>query len=429
MLAKTSSNTSAAQVPLPESVTASVEMTENAPVFNAQIIDWCKTNWPHLSDEAFEITDIQGGSYNRVVGFKVDDWNIKLPWFQQQADQFLQHICQDPRRKGKVREYVIRMPRHKHSWFQQEVAIMLYLAKSSIPTPVIKSLDLTTDNPLGSHFTVQPRLPGRPANKLYLGLNTSQRISFARDLGRALKEMQKLTYPCPGTLDPDSLLKGSPDIQILRLQCPPRSARYSASTEEPTISVPMSVYDFIKSQLTRQHAYDMSLNRRDLNPWKQFSPIIDSLHGMGFFKDNSYYLTHMDFEPRNILINNTSSLSASLSGILDWDESIFAPAFLNCKPPSWLWDFEGMHLDEGVANVTPNNPDLKAIKQAFDGAAGKEYCRYAYTAEYRLARDIARLAVVGICYDEDYEIAEEMLRRWNGMYPGKAVGGMEEYDE
>jgi aminoglycoside phosphotransferase (APT) family kinase protein len=415
--------------------TTSTEVFEHEPfsTFQSKVIDLCKENWPHLSTKAFEVTRMEGGSYNRVIGVSVDVSKTQLPWYERHAKQLFQQLCFIGRRKdktkSKVREYVIRMPRYEHAWFEQEVAILLFLATTNVPAPKIKSFGLSTANPLSSRFTIQPRIPGKSVHDVYLDLNTSQRISFARDLGLALKEMGKIRAPCPGTLDPDSILNGSQDVKILRVQCPPRNAPRPPSTEAPLPSTLMSVYDLITSQLARQREYDISLHRESLNPWKPFRAIIDELHAQGLFDDIEYYLTHMDFEPRNILLHTTSPTTACLSAILDWDEALFAPALLNCRPPSWLWDFEGdddEELDESVAGKTPEDPDLAAVKAAFEDVVGEQYLKYAYEAEYRIAQDITRLAVQGIGSNEDYEAAEKVLREWGEMYPGIKIRGMEE---
>jgi hypothetical protein len=114
-----------------------------------------------------------------------------------------------------------------------------------------------------------------------------------------------------------------------------------------------------------------------------------------------------------------------VSGILDWDESLFVPMFLSCRPPSWLLDFEGDEddeLDERVAHVDPVDPDLLAVKPAFEEAAGGEWCGYAFKTEYRLTRDIARLAIVGIRHDGDYATVEKLVDDWDALRPDFAVG-------
>ncbi|KAH7357354.1 hypothetical protein BKA66DRAFT_428206 [Pyrenochaeta sp. MPI-SDFR-AT-0127] len=137
----------------------------------------------------------------------------------------------------------------------------------------------------------------------------------------------------------------------------------------------------------------------------------------GFFNDDMFYLTHMDFEPRNLLLDITSPTTATLSAIIDWDEAVFAPAFANCRPPSWLWDFEGDgDLDEEVAHQTPDDPDLQAIKGAFEEA-------------YRIARNICKLAITGFHSNDEYEVALGVIKQWNELKPHCRVGGLFEGED
>ncbi|KAI8940520.1 hypothetical protein NX059_004197 [Plenodomus lindquistii] len=98
-----------------------------------------------------------------------------------------------------------------------------------------------------------------------------------------------------------------------------------------------------------------------------------------------------------------------------------------CRPPSWLWDFEGEdeeELDESVAHIIRTQSDFAAIKAEFEEAVGPEYLRYAYTPEYRIARNICRLAITGFHSNEEYEMAQDTIGEWNALMPQSKVGGI-----
>jgi hypothetical protein len=298
------------------------------------VLQLCKQKWPELAADAFEISHMEGGFYNRVISVKVDDTKKNATRFYRRARRFLCifAICAGTDRKSQTKEYVIRMPRYEQAWTEYEIAILLFLSKRNVPVPTIQSFSLSPTNPLGTRYSIQPRLPGKNLDDgVYVDLTTSQRITFARSRGATLKQFSTITSPCTGTLDPASILDGpsSTNLRILRLQCSPQNALRPLSTESLTPSSPMSVYDFITSQLTRQRKYNISLSRIHLDPWSKFRTIIDALHSDNLFSDSTYYLTHMDFEPRNILIDPATG---TLSGILDWDESVFGPVFLGLSP-------------------------------------------------------------------------------------------------
>ncbi|CAO2656527.1 Nn.00g053300.m01.CDS01 [Neocucurbitaria sp. VM-36] len=410
----------------------STENFEHEPfeTFQGKVAELCKQKWPRLATDAFTITHMDGGSYNRVVAVQIDTSKKQLAWIQRHARNLVKKVCSNSGRKSQIQEYVIRMPRFEHAWVEHEIALLLFLAEKNIPVPKITSFSLSSSNPVGTPYTIQPRLHGKPVQEANSDLNIQQRISFARDLGSALAEMAKLRSSCPGSLDPTSILNGLSAPHFLRLQCPPRNAFRAGSDEPFTPATYQSVYNFLTSQLARQREYDLTLNRETINPWKPLRLITDELNKMGLFHDNAYYLTHMDFEPRNILIDTTSSTTARLSGILDWDEAVFAPAFMNCRPPSWLWDFEGDEdLDESLANVTPTDPDLHAVKKVFEDAVGPQYLAYAYSTEYRIARGICRLAITGYHSNDELDLAQDLVDEWNEMKPECRVPGLYDYED
>ncbi|KAH3966404.1 hypothetical protein HBH70_121860 [Parastagonospora nodorum] len=320
-----------------ERSTTSTEEFEHEPfsAFKTQVTQLCEDVWPHLSPGAFEVTHMEGGSYNCVIGVQGDMSHKRISWLQRHATGLLQIFWpRSANRQKEIQEYVIRIPRYEHAWVEQEIALLFFLAATNVPAPKIEHFSLTLDNVIESPFPIQAQIPGRLFGEVYSTLNTTQRIAFAEDLGRALRELSL------------------------------------------------------------------------------------------FNADNDYYLTHMDFEPRNILLHSISNDIASLSGILDWDESVFAPAFLSCRAPSWRWDFEGdddEELDESIAHVDPQDVELLAIKQAFESAVDAKWLVYAYKTEYRLAREIIRLAITGINSSEGYDVANRIVKEWNELRPAQAV--------
>ncbi|KAG9188130.1 hypothetical protein G6011_02053 [Alternaria panax] len=400
----------------------STEMFEHEPfdTFQSKVSELCRREWPHICKDALIITRMDGGSYNRVIGVQIDGSEEQASWLKRQVLRFLRFACSGIIRKTEIRDYILRIPRSEHAWIEHEVAILKFLAITNVPVPRIRTFNLSADNPIGSPYMIQPRLLGKSGLEVYLELNTQQRIFFARELGSALKKTGNMKSPSPGNLDPDAILAGSPNTQVLRLHCPPRNAfRYVQSVEPFILSTPQTVYEFFVSQFTRQRAYDLTLHRKYLNPWKPFKAIVQHLHKLGLLNENHYALTHMDLKPRNILIHVTSPTTTNLSAVLDWDETVFAPVFTNCHPPFWLWDTgddDDEEMDEAAANVIPKDGDSAAVKKAFEEAAGEKYCKWAFTTEYRLARGIAKLAIMGISSSNDYEIARRIVKEWNEMH-------------
>jgi hypothetical protein len=56
--------------------------------------------------------------------------------------------------------------------------------------------------------------------------------------------------------------------------------------------------------------------------------------------DPSYYFTHGNFYPRNILVAIDDAKHVRLIGIIDRDNAQFVPAFVAHEAPCWLWRSE-----------------------------------------------------------------------------------------
>lgn len=80
----------------------------------------------------------------------------------------------------------------------------------------------------------------------------------------------------------------------------------------------------------------------------------------------------------------------------------------------WAWNNEDEE-DERLANNTPPTPGLRELKQLFEDAAGPTYRRFAYGAQYRLARRLLRFAIDGLQSNEDLTSAELLLDEWDGV--------------
>jgi hypothetical protein len=81
----------------------------------------------------------------------------------------------------------------------------------------------------------------------------------------------------------------------------------------------------------------------------------------------------------------------------------------------WAWNDEDEE-DERLANNTPPIPELRELKQLFEHAAGPTYRRFAYGAQYRLARKLLRFAIDGLQSNEDLIGAELLLAEWVEVY-------------
>jgi hypothetical protein len=144
-----------------------------------------------------------------------------------------------------------------------------------------------------------------------------------------------------------------------------------------------------------------------------FITVAREMCALGLLDQNYYCLCHLDLEPRNILVHASSAQRHVISGILDWDSAVFGPLFMSCSPPMWLWAWnEEEDEDERFANDIPATPEQCQLKQLFEDAAGETYARFAYAAQYRLGRRLARFAIDGLRSNEDFVDADLFLQEW-----------------
>lgn len=148
--------------------------------------------------------------------------------------------------------------------------------------------------------------------------------------------------------------------------------------------------------------------------------MVFEMDAAGYFKqlDGHFALSHLDLEPRNILVDQDSPPGRpTISGILDWDSAVLAPVFMSCTPPMWIWSWqEDEDEDERMANEVPSTNEQKVLKKEFEAAAGPLYIQCAYNPVYRLARRLVRFAIDGIRSTRDEQEAEAMLEEWQKLH-------------
>ncbi|KAK3299653.1 uncharacterized protein B0H64DRAFT_430617 [Chaetomium fimeti] len=152
--------------------------------------------------------------------------------------------------------------------------------------------------------------------------------------------------------------------------------------------------------------------------WDRFCRMTRELDAGGWLAERRYSVAHLDFAPRNILVDLTGDTQRPIiSAILDWDSAVLAPRFMSCSPPLWIWAWQDDEdEDERTANDEPPTPEARQLKTLFESAAGPDYVRLAYGPPYRLARRLVRFAIDGVRSNEDYNEAEVMLQEWADFY-------------
>lgn len=396
--------------------------------FQPKVFDFARsTLWPH-SDEKDTITiqRLQGGGFNRIIGLTL---TTSLKQGQNSADS---HET-GTRASDIVVEYILRIPRFDAAQVDADVAALLFVKRlpedeHGIPTPVIIAFDETENNCLESSFMVQNRLHGQSLIDVYPELEHEQQRRVAQDLGHAFRRMLAVSSTQAGRLVlPDE--NKSLDAEVYVACWDPCASLFSKSARDPRTSTPYcagragdSVLGLLKRIFEEQKAeIQERLPKDTLRPdlIDQFCKMVSEMDAAGYFEeiDGHFTLAHLDLEPRNILVDQDSPSDCPIiSGILDWDSAVLAPAFMSCTPPMWIWSWqEDEDEDERMANEEPATPEKKELKAVFEAAAGPQFIKWAYNPAYRLARRLVRFAIHGIRSSEDVQEAEAMLQEWQSL--------------
>ena len=138
----------------------------------------------------------------------------------------------------------------------------------------------------------------------------------------------------------------------------------------------------------------------------------NSLNCLG---DDKMTLFHGDLEPRNIMGHIDEQGSVKITAVLDWDNASFAPRFMSCQPPDWIWDFSDGDWEELETYPTPIDNELRELKETFESAVGQDFLDLSYAPQYRLARQLFRIAIAGLHETHYIEEADKFLTGWNAL--------------
>ena len=395
----------------------------------------CPAKQVPSNPKEFILEKMKGGSYNRVIGVDIIDTR---------------------KDSGAPTRLVLRVPRSFHTRLDRDVAILRFVRKyTSIPVPEVVRYDFTKNNPLGSPYLVQTRIPGHNLQNgcspsCYPNLSHKQKCIVAKEIGRILREIQAVEHSAPGHIEANFDPNGSEDYTVRYLEISegcegldmepglntnrpffqPRiyQANSGASEGPSTRKRPFkdSTYYFLLVQFGRLMASQL---RRDpatigwSHHYERLAVMARQMDDLDLLGDDTNCLCHLDLNtaPRNIMAHIDSDESLTISGILDWDSAIFAPRFGGCVPPMWIWAWSDDEEDEAHANDAPDTLEQQELKQLFEEAVGPKFLEYAYRPEYRLARRLFRIATDGMRYSQDFTEVESLLAEWATTYKTYSV--------
>jgi aminoglycoside phosphotransferase (APT) family kinase protein len=369
--------------------------------FRTKLLNFAVTLWDDVDPVDLKVSRMSGGGFNRIIGI-----SRKTPEQEKSLD------------------YILRIPRFDAARLDRDVAALQYVQKLGIiPAPEVIAFDETSDNKLGDPYMIQKRLPGTDLLSSFPELDQSRKCQVAAELGQVLNCM----------LSKKSIIAGR---LILPANVTSSEDKDDEVSVEPLFQPEHPMTNLLESNLTTRDLLSRIFKERKVEGLRRipsdtlrpqlmdhFTAMASDMHEDGWFAGNDISLCHLDFEPRNILIDTTRDTTQSIiSGILDWDSAVLAPSFMSCAPPLWIWAWtDDEEEDERTANNVPPTEEERILKKTFEEAAGPEFMHYAYPSTYRLARRLVRFAIDGIRSSEDVDEAEAMLKEWEEVRAGSKV--------
>lgn len=249
-------------------------------------------------------------------------------------------------------------------------------------------------------------------------------------------QFQEMSSPVPGLIEEVTKEDGVQAFMVKPFDIKPpfekdwtlkrASLSFDADNSRALEYYEKSTLDFFLAQFGRWRAEELRINPTEiLHPhfMERLAATASQMNSLGCLGDNKNCLSHLDLASQNIMVEIRPDNSITVTGVLDFDSAVFAPKFVSCYPPWWLWQDEtqpGDALeDESQSNETPPDPELVEIKRIFEETVGNDFLRYSYQPQFRLARKLFKIACHGNCSNETWKKIEEFLDEWDAFYKAK----------
>ena len=383
----------------------------------SRLIELCHQVWPSAQHDKTTINDL-GGFLNKVYEIIVTDTSL-----------------------GETKAFILRYPykrSHHHiheesfsSILTRQVAVLRWLERNTfLKTNRVLCHDATGDNPIGTPYMVQEKMPGVNLQDVLAGpgrLGLEQRLALARALGRFFRDLRCITKSRAGTVVASGarpeLSNHDPFIAIQPFGARSDGAADAAGDDGgagPLGRGRLAEPVWLKARDVVLNAFDRRIRQAEASePVRRGRP--DSAHAAGplltargfmerLFRlglsqdtdDDEFSLWHPDLAPRNMMVDLSLAGGDVLTGVVGWDDPVFAPSFVSCVPPVWLWApsthaahggdraVDPREADTEYDLTEPETPDLARVKAVFDREAGEFFVRRAYSRGYIYARALLR---------------------------------------
>lgn len=255
-------------------------------------------------------------------------------------------------------------------------------------------------------------------------LTVEQQQSVARQLAQIMSQLQKTAYHTAGYLQAPTRVI---DLGISNKDYRPAAdfkPFHGGDETEPTPQASkQTIKEFLGTELEaqRQKAYSRQ-TPRDAEIYHRLALVAVQMDNQGFFNEPiPFRFTHRALTPDNIMITFDQQGDIQIGAIIGWDRAAAMPFYMGLKPPSWMWCWEMESDDEElyIYEQELNSPEFDEFRQnpcmrAFNTALAPDQRRIAHGWQYRIARELTRIAVDGIGGPQN-DGSEEYRDRADGL--------------
>jgi hypothetical protein len=317
-----------------------------------------------------------------------------------------------------------------------------------VNTPRVLYKSNSFDEPLGYRFLVFTCLPGQSLQATWPSLSHAQRLSIARQVGELYLNLQTATNSHCGLLKLPVDSYGNTIQGDIFLEVFGQERNHLDNTERDQIDLEedelvnrenlredppgLSARNMAILTFERRKYYSAASRRKWLQDFTDKAVEIFKAITHKDLLDETICIWHRNLSAENIMIERDADGEPKITGLLGWDGAGFAPRFMACRAPQWLWrnkavrfapGFDGDSMDtskeyheideEPFEAFEPNKPEAREIKAAFDEAVGEKFTRAAYDADIIIAR---RLMYVAACSVWNLDHTQELavvFAEWN----------------
>ena len=317
-------------------------------------------------------------------------------------------------------DLILRIPRWDDPRVDRDVAILKYARQhTDILLPTVIRSDFTSNNALEKPYALQRRVPGSNMSDIWDHLDLHQRCQLASQLGQINRTLRSVKSPVAGLIE----ARDDNTFTIIPFEIDDEEQDGDGNAEiDAQPRTPQSILDVFLTQYSRWFAVD-NVGIEHVKTWPRLLDCVREMDRFGCFDGIEISLCHVDLHQRNVMVFvDPVDSSANITAVLDWDEAVFAPQFVQCEPPTWMWrDEDAVTLERDQVwpyempglDKTAEGTDEAEIKRVFEeSAGGAEYRKLAYDESFRLARGLWRIAKDGFQASHYVTTAKRMLRDW-----------------